>query len=144
MEIRFRKLSDRRHRVTVLRGDGTSDTVELDSKDFLRHDLAHLAVELEVGLRHGVWGSVAGGGTLDGVGLDGADMSLAERLAGPVQTLMRTGAGPEEIGAVLQRLAPDVAGGDLAQRLHGRLRAFAGHWAGTGYGEDMVLDWPFG
>lgn len=136
------KVSDQRHVVRVERGDGSIESVELDSRSFVRHDLAHFATEIELGLRGGVWGSVARGGSLSGSGLDGPDMSLAETVGGPMQTMMRTGAGVDEIEAVLTRVAPQVASHDLAERLWRRLRALAGHWAATPYGGEMVLEWP--
>ena len=87
MKIVFTKLSDQRHAVRVERSDGKSESIELDSRSFLRHDLAHFAVELELGLSEGVWGSVARCGSLSGRGLDGDDMALAETISGPMQTL---------------------------------------------------------
>ena len=142
MKVVLGKLSDQRHEVRVTRGDGTEESVELDSRSFLRHDLAHFAVELELGLEAGVWGSVARGGSLTGEGLDGADMVLAETVSGPMQTMMRTRATVTEIRDVLARVAPEVASPDLAARIHQRLRALAGHWADTPYGGEMVLHWP--
>ncbi len=141
MEVVFCKLSDDRHVVRVQRDDGTSESVELDSRSFLRHDLAHYAVESELGLSGGVWGSVARGGSLAGPGLDGDDMAVAERLSGPAQTMMRTKADAAEIQQVLSRVAPSLATPELAQRLHDRLRALAGHWAATPYGGEMTLRW---
>ena len=142
VEVHFVKLSDQRHEVRVRRLDGTSDLIELDSRSFLRHDLAHFAVELELGLSGGVWGSVARGGSLAGDGLDGADMALAETISGPMQTMMRTGAGADEINEVLARVVPDVASNALARRLHDRLRSLAGQWAATPYSGEMMLEWP--
>ena len=144
MQISFLKVSDDRHVVSVVRDDGSSDRVELETRSFLRHDLAHYAVEVELGLEHGVWGSVAAGGSLSGEGLDGADMGLAESLAGPMQTMMRIAANVEEIRAVLTTVAPtlDTTSGDLAKRIHERLRRLAGHWNATGYGKTMQLDFP--
>ena len=142
MEIELVKVSDEVHRVGVRRADGSEETVELDSRSFLRHDLAHFATELELGLAEGVWGSVAGGGSLSGEGLDGVDMALAETVSGPMQTMMRTGADSAEIHDVLARVAPEVATADLAERLHFRMRALAGHWASVNYGDTMVLHWP--
>jgi hypothetical protein len=144
VKVVFVKLSDQRHTVRVERSDGSSESVELDSRSFLRHDLAHLAVELELGLFAGVWGSVARGGSLSGGGLDGADMPLAETLSGPMQTMMRTGANATEIHEVLARMAPGVVSPDLATRLHAHVRSLAGHWAATPYGGEMVLEWPEG
>jgi hypothetical protein len=141
--IAFRKLSDDRHGVRVTRADGSSETVELDSKDFLRHDFAHLAFELEGGLQDGVWGSVARGGSLDGTGLDGADVATAERVSGPLQTLIRVGATPDELFDLIARQAPELASRDLAARVHERARALIGHWKATPYGDEMTLEWPF-
>lgn len=142
MKAVFTKLSDQRHAVRVDRRDGTSESVELDSRSFLRHDLAHFAVELELALAEGVWGSVARGGSLSGRGLDGDDIALAETISGPMQTMMRTSADATEIRDVLARVAPAIGSVDLAERLHTRLHSFAGHWAATPYGGEMELAWP--
>lgn len=142
MEVRFTKVSDREHRVAVRRGDGSSDEVVLDSRSYLRHDLGHWAVEVVLGLRSGVWGSVAIGGSLGGEGLDGEDMAIAEALAGPVQTLMRTEAGVADFEALLQRHPEVQRAKGAAARLHEEVRRLRGHWRATPYGGDMVLHWP--
>ncbi len=141
MEIRFTKLSDERHAVTVVRRDGSTETVELETRSFLRHDLAHLVAEGELGLAGGVWGSVAAGGSLSGEGLDGADMLAAESVAGPLQTLFRLDAEPAAIEEVLARTIGDVDTAVVAARIHERFRQLRGHWAATPYGDDMVLEW---
>jgi hypothetical protein len=82
MEVRLTKLSDHRHAVAVVRDDGSGERAEVDSRSFLRHDLAHFAVESELGLTGGYWGSVAAGAPLDGFGLDGDQIDLAEAPAG--------------------------------------------------------------
>jgi hypothetical protein len=142
VKVVFTKLSDQRHAVRVERVDGTTEVVELDSRSFLRHDLAHFAVESELGLSEGVWGSVACGGSLSGAGLEGRDMTVAEAISGPMQTMMRTSASATEIHDVLARVAPATGSGDLAEQLHDRLRSLAGHWASTPYGGEMLLEWP--
>ncbi|MDA1369686.1 MAG: hypothetical protein O2971_02855 [Proteobacteria bacterium] len=60
-----------------------------DSRRFLRHDLALLAVEGEIPLHGGYWGSVAAGHLGDGKAMRGRDIILAESPAGPIQILMR-------------------------------------------------------
>jgi hypothetical protein len=144
MRIAFRRVSNTRHSVEVVRSDGSRDLVELDSKDFLRHDLAHLALEIEAPLVDGVWGSVARGCRLDGSGLDGADVALAERLAGPLQTIMRTEGSSTEVLAVLRVVIAGLASEELAARIHERARALTGHWRATRFGEEMIVEWPFG
>ena len=78
MEVRFTKLSDARHAVAVIRHDGSTEQAELDSRSFLYHDFAHLAVEAELEPEHGFWGLVAEGAALAGIGLEGDGISLAE------------------------------------------------------------------
>ena len=65
-------------------------------------------------------------------------MATAESLAGPVQTLMRLEAEPSDIGRLLERVAPDLASGENAIRVHERLRRLTGHWRATPYGSYLV------
>jgi hypothetical protein len=144
MEVRITKLSDARHRLEVSRDDGSTERVELDSRSFLNHDLAHLAVEAELGLQLGFWGSVARGASLTGVGLKGNDITVAERLAGPVQSLIRVDAGPAEIQAALEAVAPNVVDQRTGAGIHERLRRLLGQWRATPYRGEMVVTWPLG
>lgn len=142
MDILFTKISDQEHALTVRRQDGSTDSVVLNSRSFLRHDLSHLAVELELPLSRGFWGSVANGAAL---GADqfkgGSDLALAEALAGPVQTLLRTKADAEQFLSVLNRVCPTVASWDVAARIRERGRRLQGHWQATPYGDDMLIRW---
>ena len=117
--------------------------MELDSKDFLRHDLAHLALEIETPLVDGVWGSVARGGRLDGSGLDGSDVAVAELIAGPLQTIMRTEGPVRAVFEALRAVVPELATDERAARIHARARALTGHWKATRFGEEMIVAWPF-
>lgn len=138
----FTKLSDERHALSVVRADQSVDHIELDSRSFLRHDLAHFAVEVELEIRHGFWGSVAAGAALDGTALDGDQLSLAEEIAGPMQTMMRLNADPDMIRSVLDRVAPELSSDEAARRIHERLRHLRGRWRATPYRGEMTLSWP--
>lgn len=141
MDIVFRKISNERHAVTITRSDGTSASVEVGTREFLRHDLAHLAIELELPIRKGYWGCVASGASLAGDGVAGSDARLAESLAGPIQTLFRTEAGPGAYLELFERSSlPDSE--DLAARVHERVRQLRGHWQATPYEGQMKLVWP--
>jgi hypothetical protein len=98
MRIAFAKISDERHGVKISRTDGTAESVELESRGFLRHDLAHFAIELGLPIRKGYWGCVSSGASLTGAGAAGREAQLAETLAGPIQTLMRMNAAA--LGAI--------------------------------------------
>lgn len=142
MRIAFQRLPDDRHRVSVTRSDGTTDARELDSRSFVRHDLVHYAVERELGLTGGFWGCVAGGASLSGDGVTGAQADLAEALAGPAQTLMRLQAGPEAYVALLRRVVPDRDADTLGPRVHERVRRLRGQWRATPFHQPLVLEWP--
>jgi len=142
MDILFTKISDQEHALTVRRQDGSTDSVVLNSRSFLRHDLAHLAVELELPLARGFWGSVAKGQALGGKEFKGGpELALAEALSGPVQTLLRTKADSEPFLDVLNRICPEKASWDLAARIRERGRRLQGHWQATPYGDDMRVRW---
>ncbi len=141
MDIAITKLSDAEHRVTITRRDGSTESTTMVTREFLRHDFAHFAVETEVPVALGYWGCVAAGATLTGDGAGGRDIALAETLAGPVQTLMRLEAPPDKYLAMLERLQPQIATPDLAQRLFERARQLTGHWRATPFGETMHISW---
>ena len=142
MDIVFTKISDEQHSVQVCRADNSIEKIVLNSRSFLRHDLAHLAVEMEIPLRFGYWGSVAAGTSLSGKEFSGNDIHIAESLSGPMQTLMRTEAGVDEYVDVLNKIQSKLASVDLAERIHEQVRQFRGHWKATAYGDEMHLVWP--
>ena len=142
MDITLTKISDERHRIEVTRADGSSDRIELDTRESLRHDLAHYAAEIEVPIRRGFWGCVADGASLNGAGVGGPDAALAESLAGPFQTLMRTGAPAVAYAETLRHVLPDADHADLAVRIHERIRQLRGHWRATARGTTLRLVWP--
>lgn len=142
MRIVFTKISDERHGVAITRANGTSESVEIETRGFLRHDLAHFAIELELPIRKGYWGCVASGASLAGEGVAGSDARLAESLAGPIQTLFRVDAGPDAYLALLKDFSSTSGSQDLAMRVHERVRQLRGHWRSTPYGGQMELVWP--
>ncbi len=142
VRIAFTKISDERHAVAITRADGTSESVEVETRGFLRHDLAHFAIELELPIRKGYWGCVASGASLAGEGVVGSDARLAESLAGPIQTLFRVDAGPDAYLELLKELSSATGSQDLALRVHERVRQLRGNWKSTPYGGQLELVWP--
>lgn len=141
MEIVFTKPSDQQHAVKVRRADGSEESTILNSRSFLRHDLAHLAVEMEIPLTAGYWGSIAAGASLANPDIKGGDIATAEALAGPVQTLMRIKAETEQFQNALQRVNPELGSDELAARIRERGQRLQGHWQAIPYGGDMILEW---
>ena len=144
MEIHFTKISSESHGVRVVRTNQTSEAVTLQTRGFLQHDIAHLALELEVPLKRGYWGSVAAGASLKGMDIRGQDIVVAESLAGPMHILVRDEAAMPAYKAVLDRAQPQLSSQNLAERIHERVRRLLGHWRATPFGEEMVIEWPEG
>ena len=142
MRITFTKISAERHAVAITRADGTSERLEVDTREFLRHDLAHYAIESELPIRKGFWGCVAAGVSLAGEAVAGSEAQLAESLAGPIQTLFRIDAGVDAYFELFARFAPTNGIQDLAARVHERVRQLRGLWKATPFGGQMELIWP--
>jgi len=135
-------MSDDEHIIKVIRRDNSTEEAVLNSRSFLRHDFSHLAIEMEIPLGAGYWGSLAAGAALDGKSLTGREIVIAESLAGPVQTLIRNNAGIDAYKNILDTMQPQLASRDLAERIHERARQLLGNWRATAYGKEMCIDWP--
>ena len=133
MKIIFTRLTDDRHRLTIVRDDGSTESDELESRSLLLHDLAHYAVEAEAKMDDGVWGTRAKG-PLPKVGTP--SIMRAERLAAPMQSVWN--------GRLDEQRYAENAGVDLefVARAKERLRRLVGHWKATPYRADMVIEWP--
>lgn len=141
MKIRFTKISDEEHSVQVIRSDNSCDEARLNSRSFLRHDLAHLVAEECVGLEDGFWGQVAKGAPLNGEGMGGPTIQLAETLAGRVQTLMRMEASQASYTESFSHLLPDRECSDLGAAAYEKARQLQGYWRATPYGDTMEVEW---
>ncbi len=141
MEIIFTKISDDEHRVNIIRHDHSEEEIILNSRSFLHHDFAHLAIELELPLASAYWGSVAAGATLDGKTLTGKEIIIAESLAGPFQTLIRNNDGIDAYQAILDNIQPSLSSRELAESIHERVRQLLGKWRATAYGKTMCIEW---
>lgn len=140
MEIVITKKPNEELQVVVIRQDGSTESAIYNSRSF-RHDFAHFAVESEIRIKMGYWGSIAGGGSLAGEKATGKDIEIAESLAGPVQNLMITEAEPSSYFEILKQFQPTLATPELAEKIHNRVRSLIGHWNATPYGSSMRITW---
>jgi hypothetical protein len=145
VKILLTKLTNERHRLAIERDDGTRESVDLETRSFLLHDLVHFAVEAEANIADGFWGLLAEGTTLD----DLADrtmadpispgIALAERLTGPMQSVWN-----ERLDRALyvEQAKLDFVTIDFVERVCKHLRALTGHWKATPFHETMAIFWP--
>jgi hypothetical protein len=156
LTLRFTKLSDERHRLEYRRLDGSGEAIEMETRSLLQHDLLHLALESEAGLRGSFYGilakiggyeelSVAGGAAL------GGEVAITERIVGALQGAMKDGEAFDG-EAFAERMAEylDLFGErpprwltpELLARVQERTRQLTGRWKATPYGGVMELAFP--
>jgi hypothetical protein len=150
--LRFTRISPTHHRFEYRREDGTGETLEMETRSFLLHDLLHFALESEAGLRGSFYGilgriggyeelSVAGGAAL------GGEIAITERVVGAL-----TGATQDEdldaeafvaqVGEYLDLFverAPRWLTPAFIAAVRERMRQLTGRWKATQFGETMEL-----
>lgn len=157
MRIRFTRLTNERHALEIVRKDGSSERVELETKSLWLHDLTHFAVESEAGIRDGFWGLLASGKTLSemndrtGKGIEGyaGRMATVEMLVGAISGAL-SGVPLESVAGNIKGYFESVGSAgsvpgwltsEYVGRVHGRMRELVGHWNGTPFGSTMELEW---
>ena len=98
---------------------------------------------MEIPLNAGYWGSVSAGAALDGKSLAGDEIAIAESLAGPIQTLIRTDAGIDGLQGYSAHNAATACfpGIWLSESMSAHANCSATGRA-TAYGSEMHIDWP--
>ena len=159
MLIRLTKISDATHRLTVLRDDGGTESVELASRSFLLHDFLHYAVESAAGLRGSFWGQLAAGKTMAELGAamerppEGyapelllSEPAATEAIVGCFTGLAHDRATPAEAVDAARRLfeaqrrpLPGWLGEEFAAGVKEQLRQLKGEWKAVAYGGAMEL-----
>jgi len=146
----FLKRPGQRDRIYVTRSDGTTTGWDFPSYGHgLPHDLCHLVVESELGLRHGFWGLVDQGAEIDLVDnqatlvragrrlVDEEGIDLSGLVEAETAVARLTSPDPE---ARLQRGMQEPHGIDASIRIHRRLEDLTRRWAALGDGESITLE----
>ena len=155
VQIQFRKLSDERHALAIVRPAGARDEVDCETRSTLVHDLLHFAVESEAGIATGFWGRLAGGLTLADMndrtgaplGAGAADKVAIEQIVGALsgaakgRSAAEMVAGMRRFAAALGATMPDWLTESFIEAVQERMRRLLGHWRATPYGATMTLDW---
>ena len=155
MHLLFTKLSDLRHRVEVIRADGTREKAELDTRSFLVHDFVHYAVESIAGMTSGFFGTLAAGAPLRQLNDANAtwdpdsQVGLAESIVGPMQGVMKGRsdaasllAGLNEMFTATGKQLPPWVNVVFVNQVHAEFDRLWGAWKATPFQGQMVLVWP--
>jgi hypothetical protein len=156
MRILLTKLSDERHALQIVRGDGTCERVELPTREFLFHDLLHYAVESSIGTQEGFWGALARGKTMgdlndrSGISMQehSGAMAYIEQAVGMMTGSIKGGVPAEEaitsIRGFHEALGHEMPGWfteSFVDDVRDRMRRLLGRWKATAYGQAMAVEW---
>jgi hypothetical protein len=154
MRIRLTKLSDQNHKVEVVRADGSRETVELETREALFHDLLHFAVESSLPTQQGFWGTLASGKTFADLN-DRSGEAVREnaealyRVEGIVGAMH--GVAELPVDEALARLhwysesqgqpPADWCTKRFVAAVSELIRRLQGQWKATPFGETMDIEW---
>jgi hypothetical protein len=156
MLIRLTRLTNERHRLELVRDDGTCEALELETRSALLHDLVHYAVETEAGLAASFYGQLAAGKTYEALSAEPScdpeamqTEGVVARIQGIAKNDVWSGVEPdtfaESIAAGFRAVGsepPAWLTGDLIVRVRERLRRVQGRWRATPFHQALELDFP--
>jgi hypothetical protein len=156
MLIRLTRLTNERHRLEVVRRDGTREARDLETRSALLHDLVHYAVETEAGLGASFYGRLANGETYEELMTqpsEGAEAMQTEAVVARIQGMAGddawSGGDPERLAQsiiagflALGRQPPTWLTGEFIVRVRERLRRVQGQWRATPFHQTLVLEFP--
>lgn len=155
LTIELKKISPTHHAFTLLFEGGGKETVQLETRVYLYHDLLHFAVESEAELTDSFYGRLLKGYRYEDLALP--EMSVAasggereglmtERIVGVMTGVLKHNASPTQAVASLNNLLsasgdtiPLWFTEDFVVRIKERMRRLEGEWNGTPFGESMSL-----
>jgi len=156
VRVLFRKISDERHELTIVRADGQRESLLCETRSVLMHDFIHHAVESAAGVETGFWGLLARGRTLaemnDRAGLpaaeEAAEMATVERFVGALSGAVKEVpagqliAGIRRYAAAMDVQVPPWLTEAVVVDAQERLRRLVGAWRATPAGAALELEWP--
>ena len=156
MLIRLTRLTNERHRLELVRDDGSREVRELETRSALLHDLVHYAVETEAGLKASFYGLLASGRTYESLTAEPSGdpkPMQTEGVVGRIQGIAKNDTWADiDPAAFAQSLIagfralghepPAWLSGDLVVRVRERFRRVQGRWRATAFHQTLVLEFP--
>lgn len=148
--IRLTRLSPTHHGFEIVRGNGSVEFMALETKTFLTHDLLHLAVETEAGLKSSFFGMLAAGASYKALAADTMPLAgerlVTERIVGPLTSVAQGKRDAKDFVASLSLMfaatgdeVPAWATPAFVEGALARYRALAGRWKATPFGQTLEL-----
>jgi hypothetical protein len=155
LTLRFTRVSPTHHRFQYRRADGTGEAIAMETRPLLFHDLLHLAVESEAGLKgsfYGILGKIGGYEELQVAGgaALGGEIAITERIVGALTGALQdealdSKAFVEQVTEYLDicdERAPRWFTPAFVLAVRERMRQLLGRWKATPFGETLELSFP--
>lgn len=144
MKIEIRKMHPSQHTYTLTRADGTKETIALDTKTYLLHDICHFVVEKQLQYPKGFWGMLARGHTFNALfGKDNpmtTELRFIEQIVGPVQSVHSGHMVKKDLGPYLKHLDFTLAEHFL-DTLLAEIGNIMAQWKKLEMGQQLTLEW---
>lgn len=151
--ITLTRISPTEHTFAYTRPDGTGETLTLNTREFLFHDLLHFAVETEAHLAHSFYGNLAASSSYKTLAAmndtAGGEIGITERVVGALTGALKNDVDSTAFLSLLENAfhasnerLPDWLTADFISRIKERMRRLQGEWNGTPFGQSMNLRFP--
>ncbi len=144
------RVSNTHHTFSYRRPDGRGETLTLETKSFLFHDLLHFAVESEANLRDSFFGKLARSDSYDS--LNGpnvryeGEIGMTEKVVGVLTGFLKTEQPPEVFldgmrnwGQASGDTIPPWLTREFVVNVKERMRRLQGEWKALPFGATMTL-----
>jgi len=155
LTLRFTRISPEKHRFEYRKPNGEGETIELETRSTLYHDLLHYAVETEAGLQGSFYGLLAKVGgyaelVVSGGGALGGEVAITEALVGALTGAFKAEGFDRDafIGefadhiVLLDMRSPRWLTPEFVAAVRERMRQLEGRWRATPFGDTMELGFP--
>ncbi len=150
LTVTLTHISNTHHTFAYSRPDGRGETLTLETKSFLFHDLLHFAVESEAGLTDSFYAKLERSESY--AALTGPDVryegeiGLTEKIVGGLTGYLKTEQAPETFLSAMRNWT-DATGeplpawltADFVRRIRERMRKLQGEWKALPFGKSMTL-----
>ncbi|WP_268224357.1 hypothetical protein [Sinomicrobium oceani] len=129
---------------TLTRANGSMESITLDTKTYLLHDICHFAVEKHLKYPKGFWGMLAQGHAfLDLFGKDNpqtTELRFIEQMVGPVQSVHSGHIPKQDLGLYIEHLDSTIEENVLDAML-AEIGTTMAHWEKLEVGQQLTLEW---
>lgn len=157
MKITLKRISPTHHELAYFCPDHRGESVRLETKSLLFHDLLHFAAESVAGLNDGFWGQLAAGKSLEALKIETpmdshfvphSNLEKMELIVGALTGLWKN---PSSRGSLQEKLVymfgaygldvPTFITADYEERVFEHLNRLYGRWNALSFGESLTLEW---